>query len=61
MVTNVPPVRMRPRGPLLDVAADDVEDQIDPADVFQGVGVEVDELLRAEVERSAGRQRGRCR
>ena len=39
------------RGPLLDVAADDVEDQIDAADVFQGVVVEVDELVRAEVER----------
>ena len=39
------------RGPLLDVAADDIEDQIDSADVFQGVVVEVDELLRAEVER----------
>src|SRR4051794_21133467 len=38
-------------GPLLDVAADDVENQIDSADVFQRVVVEVDELLRAEVER----------
>src|SRR5262249_59955138 len=38
-------------GPLPDAAADDVEHQIDPADVFQGVVVEVDELLRAEVER----------
>ena len=38
-------------GPLLDVAANDIEDQIDSADVFQGVVVEVDELLRAEVER----------
>src|SRR5262245_15816691 len=36
-------------GPLLDVAADDIEHQIDSADVFQGVVV--DELLRAEVER----------
>src|SRR5215468_9110537 len=39
------------RGPLRDVAADDVEHQIDSADVFQGVVLEVDELLRAEVER----------
>src|SRR5216684_6149035 len=39
------------RGPLLDVAADDVEHQVDAADVFQRVVVEVDELLRAEVER----------
>src|SRR5205807_6646422 len=38
-------------GPLLDVSADDVEDQVDAADVFQGIVVEVDELLRAEVER----------
>src|SRR3954465_15014064 len=38
-------------GPLLDVAADDLEDQADAADVFQGVVVEVDELMRAEVER----------
>src|SRR5262249_11437625 len=38
-------------GPLLDVAADDIENQIDAADVFQRVVVEVDELLRAEVER----------
>src|SRR4051794_41045440 len=39
------------RGPLPDVAADDIEHQIDAADVFQRVIVEVDELLRAEVER----------
>src|SRR6185312_17040170 len=38
-------------GPLLDVAADDIEHQIDAAHVFQRVVVEVDELLRAEVER----------
>src|SRR6185312_11748999 len=38
-------------GPLLDVAADDIEHQIDSADVFQCVAVEVDKLLRAEVER----------
>src|SRR5437868_1527951 len=39
------------RGPLPDVAADDIEHQIDAADVFQRVAVEVDKLLRAEVER----------
>ena len=39
------------RGPLQDVAADDIEDQIDFADVFEDVVVEVGELLRAEVER----------
>src|SRR6185369_1122520 len=37
-------------GPLTDVAADDVEHQIDSADVFEDVVLEVDELLRAEVE-----------
>src|SRR5436190_6741825 len=40
------------RGPLPDVAADDIEHQIDAADVFQRVVLdEVDELVRAEVER----------
>src|SRR6266542_2566767 len=38
-------------GPLLDVAADDVENQVDPADVFQRVVLQVDELHCAEVER----------
>src|SRR4029450_6412297 len=38
-------------GPLPDVAADALEHQIDFADVYQGVVVEVDELLRAEVQR----------
>src|SRR6201997_2143215 len=38
-------------GPLLDVAADDVERQVDSADVFQRVVLKVDELHRAEVER----------
>src|SRR5262249_47096471 len=38
-------------GPLPDVAADDIENQIDSPDVFEAVVVEVDELLRAEVER----------
>src|SRR5262245_38451783 len=45
------PSTSQTRGPLLDVAADDVEDQIDAADVFQRIVVEVDELLRAEFER----------
>jgi hypothetical protein len=36
---------------LLDVSTDGVEDQIDAADVFQGVVVEVDELMSAVVER----------
>src|SRR5262250_3157098 len=38
------------RRPLRDVAADDIENQIDFADVFQGVVIEVNELLCAEVE-----------
>src|ERR1700745_4222472 len=38
------------RRPLRDVAAEDIENQIDLADIFQGVVFEVDELLRAEVE-----------
>ena len=51
MVTSVPPARIRPCGSLPDVAADDIEHQIDSADVFEDVVLEVDELLRAEVER----------
>ena len=38
-------------GALLDVAADDVEHQVDVADVFQRVVLKVDELHRAEVKR----------
>src|SRR5246500_2930081 len=38
------------RRPLRDVAAEDIENQIDLADVFQGVVIEVDELLCAKVE-----------
>src|SRR5256886_13632359 len=38
-------------GPLLDVAADDVENQVDAADVFKRVVLQVDELHCAEVER----------
>ncbi len=37
----------------LDVAADDIEDEIDFADVFERVVVEVDEVVRAEVERAS--------
>src|SRR4029077_35298 len=37
-------------GPLRDVAAEDIENQIDSADIFQFVVLEIDELLRAEVE-----------
>src|SRR3954466_13121601 len=40
----------QPRRALPDVSTDDVEHQIDSADVFQRVVVEVDELRRAEVE-----------
>src|SRR3954447_604503 len=38
------------RGPHRDVASEDIENQIDPADIFQGVVIEVDELLCTEVE-----------
>src|SRR5499425_1258069 len=38
------------RRPLRDGAAEDIETQIDPADIFQGVVIEVDVLLCAEVE-----------
>jgi hypothetical protein len=49
-------------GPLLDVPTDDIGYQVDAADVFEGVVVEVDELLRAEVEPPfGGRRRVRCR
>jgi hypothetical protein len=36
--------------PLRDIAAEDIENQIDSADIFQSVIIEIDELLRAEVE-----------
>src|SRR5436190_14594725 len=39
------------RGPLSDVAADEIEHQIDSADVFEGLVVEIDKLVRTEVER----------
>src|ERR1700748_609676 len=39
------------RGPLLDLAANNVEHPIDLANVFEGAVVEGDELLRAKVER----------
>src|ERR1051326_6404323 len=47
-------------GSLRDVAAKDIENQIDSADIFQGVVLEIDELLRAEVESclTAGRTPG---
>ncbi len=43
-------------GPSPDVAADDVEHQIDTADILQGV-LEIDELLRAEERRIGPRYR----
>jgi len=48
--TTVPPARIRPAD-ASRCAADDIESQVDAADVLQGVVLEVDELLRAEVER----------
>ena len=41
----------QPRRSLADVAADQIEHQVDLPDVFQCLAVEVDELVRAEVER----------
>jgi hypothetical protein len=38
------------RRPLRDLTAEDIENQIDLADVFQGIVFEVEELLCAEVE-----------
>lgn len=35
----------------MDVSADDIEDHVDPADVVEILGGEVEELVRAEVER----------
>src|SRR5438445_6715059 len=48
------------RGPLPDVAADEIEHQVDATDVLEDVALEVDELLRAEVERllAVGRASG---
>ena len=39
------------RRPLPDVSADEIEHQIDSADVFEHVILEIEKLLRAEVER----------
>ncbi len=44
-----------------DVAAEYVEDEVDSADVFQRVVVEVDELVRAEVECALVVSASRCR
>src|SRR6185437_5152032 len=38
------------RGALADIAADEIEHQIDLADIFQAIVVEVDEFICAEVE-----------
>src|SRR5437016_8902239 len=38
------------RRPLRDVPAEEIENQIDFADIFQGIVIEIDELLCAEVE-----------
>src|SRR3954447_16742167 len=39
------------RRPLPELAADEIEHQINAADVFQNIVVEIDKLLRAELER----------
>src|SRR5438128_12251633 len=38
------------RRPLRDVAAEDIENQIDPADILQRVAIHVGELLRAHLD-----------
>lgn len=47
-------------GSLLDVATDDIEDQVDPADVLEGVMLEIDELVGTEIKRllAVGRPSG---
>src|ERR1700760_1333143 len=47
---RVPPGADQVSGPFLDAPADDVEHQVDAADVFQCVVLKIDELLRAEVQ-----------
>jgi hypothetical protein len=42
--------------PLADVAADDIEHQIDSADIFQRILVEVEEFVRAETQTGASRR-----
>ena len=49
--TSVPPARITPADRVLDFSADDIEHQVDAADVFQRVVLQVDELHRAEDER----------
>src|SRR6476660_8128040 len=39
------------RRPLRDVPAEDIKDQVDFVDIFQGIVIEIDELLCAKVER----------
>src|SRR3546814_3114021 len=39
------------RRPLPDIAADEIEHQIDPANVFEHVVVDIDKLLRSKLER----------
>ena len=49
------------RGPLLNLAADDVEHEIDATNVFQRAAVEVEETpARRSRALSDGRRRGRC-
>src|SRR3546814_19134179 len=39
------------RRPLPDIAADEIEHQLDPANAFEHVVVEIDQLLRPKLER----------
>ena len=57
--TSVPPARNQACGPLLDVAADDIEHQIDATDVFQRVVVEVNEFAMSAEGRGHAAASGR--
>src|ERR1700756_1362679 len=48
-VTSLPPARITPTDRFAMLPPEDIENQIDLADVFQGVVIEVDELLCAKV------------
>jgi len=61
MVTSVPPTRIQTPQPLCDCPAEGHRKPDDLADIFQGVVIEVDELLCAEVEsRLTGPKRARA-
>ena len=50
MVTSVPPARTSAAERSQDVAADHVEHHVDLTDIFQGIGLQVQEGVHAETE-----------